>query len=215
MGHDAQLHAQSADLHDLVQQSRRQHLAAIPYGGWVLIFAALFTALNLQGIRASARTNEGLVIAMSIVIFAFSSRRSATFSPTAPTGCSRSTIPATFSMTALSKGTSLAVLTYIGFDGSRRSPKRPRIRAQYPAGHHLHLLFDRRAGDAPSLSGPARLARLHYYPTPTPLRPRGRPRRRPILFQALNFTLLVASLDPASARNCRARACSTAWGATA
>src|SRR6266853_6968343 len=43
----------------------------IPYGGWVLIFAALFTALNLQGIRASARTNEGMVVAMSIVIFAF------------------------------------------------------------------------------------------------------------------------------------------------
>src|SRR5438034_8560053 len=43
----------------------------IPYGGWVLIFASLFTALNLQGIRASARTNEGLVIAMSIAIFAF------------------------------------------------------------------------------------------------------------------------------------------------
>src|SRR5580704_3950149 len=31
---------------------------AIPYGGWVILFALLFTALNLRGIRASARTNE-------------------------------------------------------------------------------------------------------------------------------------------------------------
>ncbi len=44
---------------------------AIPYWGWVVIFSALMTSLNLRGIRASARTNEGLVIAMSVVIFAF------------------------------------------------------------------------------------------------------------------------------------------------
>src|SRR5207237_2466254 len=43
---------------------------AIPYGAWAVFFALLFTALNLQGIRATARTNEGLVLAMSVVIFA-------------------------------------------------------------------------------------------------------------------------------------------------
>ena len=44
---------------------------AIPYAGWVLFFASLFTLLNLRGIRASARTNEGLVVVMSVVIFWF------------------------------------------------------------------------------------------------------------------------------------------------
>lgn len=90
---------------------------AIPYGGWVLFFAALFTALNLQGIRASARTNEGLVIAMSVVIFAFFI---AAIRYVVAHGANWSQPfydPATFSLSALSKGTSLAVLTYIGFDG--------------------------------------------------------------------------------------------------
>jgi len=90
---------------------------AIPYGGWVLFFAALFTALNLQGIRASARTNEGLVIAMSVVIFAFFAAAVRYVMQNGAAWSQPFYDPSTFSMTALSKGTSLAVLTYIGFDG--------------------------------------------------------------------------------------------------
>jgi len=99
----------------------------IPYGGWVLIFAALFTALNLQGIRASARTNEGLVIAMSIVIFAFFVAAIRYVFAHAPTGCSRFTTGHVFDAGAV-QGTSLAVLTYVGFDGISTLSEERRIR---------------------------------------------------------------------------------------
>src|ERR1700733_14270540 len=43
----------------------------IPYLGWVLCFALLFTGLNLFGIRTSARINETLAAGMGIVITIF------------------------------------------------------------------------------------------------------------------------------------------------
>ena len=43
----------------------------IPYAVWAVFFAVLFTGLNLRGIRATARTNEVLVGAMSIVVVYF------------------------------------------------------------------------------------------------------------------------------------------------
>src|SRR5205814_624489 len=89
----------------------------IRYGGWVLIFATLFTLLNLQGVRASARTNEGLVVAMSVVIFAFFVAAVRYVFAHGADWLQPFYDPKTFSMPALSKGTSLAVLTYIGFDG--------------------------------------------------------------------------------------------------
>jgi len=90
---------------------------AIPYAGWVVIFTALFTALNLRGIRASARTNEGLVVVMSVVIFWFFVAAIRYVLHHGAAWSQPFYDPATFSIPALSKGTSLAVLTYIGFDG--------------------------------------------------------------------------------------------------
>lgn len=93
----------------------------IPYGAWAAFFALLFTVLNLRGIRASARTNEVLVIGMSVVIFAFFVaairyllRQS---SLDGPALLKPFYDPATFSLAAVTNGTSLAVLTFIGFDG--------------------------------------------------------------------------------------------------
>src|SRR5512138_26241 len=43
----------------------------VPYAAWVTFFAALFTALNLRGVKASARTNEVLAIAMFVVLLLF------------------------------------------------------------------------------------------------------------------------------------------------
>jgi putrescine importer len=43
----------------------------LPYPVWVLLFAALFTALNLRGVKASARTNEVLTIVMGAVLVLF------------------------------------------------------------------------------------------------------------------------------------------------
>jgi len=90
---------------------------AIPYAGWVLFFAALFTLLNLRGIRASARTNEGLVVVMSVVIFWFFVAAVRYVLHHGAAWSQPFYDPSTFSISALSKGTSLAVLTFIGFDG--------------------------------------------------------------------------------------------------
>ncbi len=35
---------------------------AIPYVAWVLLFAALFTALNLRGVESSARINAAVAV---------------------------------------------------------------------------------------------------------------------------------------------------------
>src|SRR5256885_3279671 len=43
----------------------------VPYIVWAIFFAALFTGLNLFGIRTSARINDALAIGMGIVIAIF------------------------------------------------------------------------------------------------------------------------------------------------
>jgi amino acid transporter len=92
----------------------------IPYAVWAVFFAALFTGMNLRGIKASARTNEVLGVAMGVVVLwvliavarfvlALPSRDPAFFLRPFYN-------PATFSVPTLLTGTSVAVLTYIGFD---------------------------------------------------------------------------------------------------
>lgn len=94
---------------------------AVPYVVWVLCFALLFTGLNLFGIRTSARINEGLAAGMGgvIVIFLVEAARYVFSAP--HDGLAFFTRPFfdphTFSASAVLGGTSLAVLTYIGFDG--------------------------------------------------------------------------------------------------
>jgi putrescine importer len=93
----------------------------IPYPLWVLCFIAMFTGLNLFGIRTSARINETLAAGMGvvIVIFLIAATRYVMHVPhEGLTYLIRPFYdPATFSMPAVLGGTSLAVLTYIGFDG--------------------------------------------------------------------------------------------------
>src|SRR5690348_10925405 len=43
----------------------------VPYFVWAVFFASLFTLLNLNGIRTSARINDGLAAAMGVVIALF------------------------------------------------------------------------------------------------------------------------------------------------
>jgi amino acid transporter len=90
----------------------------IPYAIWAVFFAVLFTALNLRGIRATARTNEVLVGAMSIVVVYFFVEAVRYVLHLPQVSLTRPFYdPATFSWQAVSTGTSIAVLTYIGFDG--------------------------------------------------------------------------------------------------
>jgi putrescine importer len=90
----------------------------IPYAVWAVLFAALFTGLNLRGIRATARTNEVLVGAMCIVVVYFFVQATRYVLHLPNVSLTQPFYdPATFSWQALSTGTSIAVLTYIGFDG--------------------------------------------------------------------------------------------------
>ena len=92
----------------------------VPYFAWVLAFVALFTLMNVRGIQTSARINTVLMLGMSavIVIFLVAAARYVHLIPH-PHGFF--THPffdrQTWSSRSILGGTSLAVLTYIGFDG--------------------------------------------------------------------------------------------------
>ena len=99
-----------------------QRLApAIPYVVWVTLFAGAITVLNLRGIRATARANMLLLAVMSLVIAAFVALATRYVSETQGIAGLFSTRPfynpSSFSIGSVSAATSLAALTYIGFDG--------------------------------------------------------------------------------------------------
>lgn len=93
----------------------------IPYIAWAIFFAAMFTLLNLNGVETSARINNmmaaalGLVIVLVVIAFV----RYLLHIGHQPAGFYAAPFydPSTFSSHALFQGTSIAVLTYIGFDG--------------------------------------------------------------------------------------------------
>ena len=93
----------------------------IPYLVWVFGFALLFTGLNLFGIRTSARINTTLAAGMGVVIALFFISAARYVLHSQHGGLAFFTRPfydpQTFSTSAVLGGTSLAVLTYIGFDG--------------------------------------------------------------------------------------------------
>jgi putrescine importer len=93
----------------------------IPYWVWAIFFFLLFTFLNLGGIKMSARINEGLAIVMGIVITFFVIAAARYISVHSAGGAAFFTRPfydpETFKLGSVLGGTSLAVLTYIGFDG--------------------------------------------------------------------------------------------------
>lgn len=93
----------------------------MPYFLWAIFFALLFTWLNLRGVETSARINGFLAAGMGIVIviFVFEAVRYIYRLPYFGPGFFTHPFydPKTFSSSALFQGTSIAVLTYIGFDG--------------------------------------------------------------------------------------------------
>jgi len=104
---------------DLLSGTRLQ----IPYPGllWPLFFAGLFTALNLRGVQTSARINKTLCAIMGAVILAFFwyTVRYIFHLPQYPEAFFLRPFynPQTFTVNRVFHGTSVAVLTYIGFDG--------------------------------------------------------------------------------------------------
>ena len=95
-------------------------IPGIPYTVWIIIFVLFFTFLNLHGIKTSARINTTLAAAMGVVIVIFLAA-AARYIGLIPHDAGFFTRPfydpQTFSTRSVLGGTSLAVLTYIGFDG--------------------------------------------------------------------------------------------------
>ena len=93
----------------------------IPYVAWAILFAVLFTGLNCNGVETSARINAAMATALGVVIvlvLVAAVRWLLHLShPDAVFFVRPFYDPATFNTSGLLRGTSIAVLTYIGFDG--------------------------------------------------------------------------------------------------
>jgi len=104
---------------DLMTGTRFQ----VPYPGlvWPVFFAGMFTVLNLRGVKTSARINAILCAIMGAVILAFFwyTIRYIFHIPQFPESFFLRPFfnPQTFTVSRVFHGTSVAVLTYIGFDG--------------------------------------------------------------------------------------------------
>jgi putrescine importer len=103
--------------------SQQAHVFApgVSYGFWAVFFALVFTGLNVQGVKTSARVNTGLAAAMGlvIVIFFVAAARYVFGHPHGDPGFFTRPFydPQMWNTKAVLGGTSIAVLTYIGFDG--------------------------------------------------------------------------------------------------
>jgi putrescine importer len=103
--------------------SQQAHVFApgVPYWVWTVIFAGVLTMLNIQGIKTSARLNTALAAGMGVVIAIFfvAAARYIFGHPHGGAGFFTRPFydPALFNSKAVLGATSIAVLTYIGFDG--------------------------------------------------------------------------------------------------
>ncbi len=96
------------------------NLLPIPFPIWAVFFALLFTLLNLRGVQSSAATNRWMAIVMfGVVAYLLIAvvRYLIGLAPFSPGFFTKPFYdPATFSLPAVFTGTSIAALTYIGFD---------------------------------------------------------------------------------------------------
>ncbi len=103
--------------------SQQAHVFApgVPYWAWAIFFFLLFTGLNLQGVKASARVNAALAAAMGVVITIFFVTSARYILGHPHDGVAFFTRPfydpQTWNTGTVLGGTSIAVLAYIGFDG--------------------------------------------------------------------------------------------------
>jgi putrescine importer len=104
-----------------ISQQAHVFAPAVPYGAWAIFFALVFTALNVQGVKTSARVNSALAAGMGVVIAIFFVAAARYIFGHGHNGAAFFTQPfydpALWNSRAVLGGTSVAVLTYIGFDG--------------------------------------------------------------------------------------------------
>src|SRR6202034_2097351 len=97
-----------------------QFAPGVPSWIWKIFFAVVFTLLNIRGIKTSARINTAMALLMGMVVVAIFIA-AARYIFGAPHGTVNYLLPFydphTFSWGNLMGCTSIAVLTYIGFDG--------------------------------------------------------------------------------------------------
>jgi len=102
-------------------QAARNIAPGVPYPVWVAGFALLSTWLNTRGIQTSGRLNAILSLLMGLVAILFLGLGVRyivnVLHPSASDLLRPFYDPGTFSASAVFRGTSVAVLTYIGFDG--------------------------------------------------------------------------------------------------
>jgi putrescine importer len=95
-------------------------LPSVPYWVLAVFYAGSFTLLNLRGVKTSARINEVLAAGMTIVVIVFFAFIIRFIWGMHTYGAALFTQPfynpATFSLSRIFQGTSIAVLSYIGFD---------------------------------------------------------------------------------------------------
>ena len=94
---------------------------SIPFAVWVLVFSLLITLCNLWGVRSTARANSVLLFVMCAVVLVFMAMAVAYLLRSNGLAGLFSTTPfytpGTTHFSSLLTATSLAALTYIGFDG--------------------------------------------------------------------------------------------------
>ncbi len=104
-----------------ISKAAMNMIPEIPFPVYAVAFTLLFTGMNLRGIEASSRTNAIIATGLGVVIILFLGAAVRYLLINPPSGVSEWTRPfydpQTFSFSAVSAGASLAVLTYIGFDG--------------------------------------------------------------------------------------------------
>src|SRR6202451_2027194 len=103
--------------------SQQAHVFApgVPYAVWAIFFALVFTLLNVQGVKTSARVNSALAAGMGVVIAIFFVVAARYIFGHPHDGAGFYTRPfydpSTWNTKTVLGGTSIAVLTYVGFDG--------------------------------------------------------------------------------------------------
>ncbi len=104
-----------------ISQQAHVFAPAVPYGVWAVFFSVVFTGMNIQGVKTSARMNAGLAAIMGAVIAVFfvTAARYVFGHPHVDPGFFTRPFfdPQRFDLRSVLGGTSVAVLTYIGFDG--------------------------------------------------------------------------------------------------
>lgn len=124
-----------APLVSVIWMSEQAHILVpiVPYGAWVTIFAGVFTAITSRGIAVSAKVNVILTLALAVVVGIFVIASGVYIATQAHSGIAWSRPfydPTTWRWSAVASATSLAMLTYIGFDAistlaeETRNPRR-------------------------------------------------------------------------------------------